>query len=250
MTFKTALPLLFLAAAANLGAEPMRLRIGAATTEGTVRFTLGAPAPAGATSGDPVAEAPETATFEVPITAGTSATAKAEAIRTAVAAHPSGQWDALVSGTSLKFLYLAELAWVEVVAVTEVSDTTGAGTQLATRGSAVDINIHVSLDAVATGVDATGAQSFFTVSLTDTLAWTHAIQPGESVTSLIDALQAFIEGQGSEGVLVVRESANSLSVKLFYTESHVNWQLTDTGLQPSLWGKAAKVEHGAGLIDR
>jgi hypothetical protein len=251
MTFqKAVLPLVFLASAATLGAEPVRLRMGAATTDGTVRFTLSAPT-AEATSEDPVvAGSPETATFEVAVAAGASATAKAELVRKAVAADPSGRWSAVVSGASLKFLYLAGEEWVEVQAVTRVSDTTGGGTQLSLRGNAVDINIHVSLDAVATGVDATGAQSFFTVSLTDTLTWTRAIQPGEGVVSLIDALQAFIEAQGSEGVLVVRESANSLSVKLFYTESQVNWQLTDTGLQESLWGRATGFINNAGLIDR
>jgi hypothetical protein len=252
MTSLKALPLVFLASAVTLGAEPIRLRVGAATTDGVVRFTLSAAAPASqAASGGPVlAETPETATFEVPVAPGTSATAKANLIRTAVAAEPSGGWSAIVSGASLKFLHLEEETWVEVVSVTDVSDTTGGGTQLSIRGNAVDINIHVSLDAVATGVDAAGAQSFFTVTLTDTLTWTHAIQPGEGVASLLDALQAFIEQQGSEGVLVVRESANSLSVKLFYTESQVSWQLTDTGLQPSLWGRATGYIHNAGLIDR
>jgi hypothetical protein len=252
MTSLKALPLVFLASAVTLGAEPIRLRVGAATTDGMVRFTLSAAAAASqAPSGGPVlAETPETATFEVPVAPGMSATAKANLIRAAVAAEPSERWSAMVSGASLKFLHLEEETWVEVVAVTDVSDTTGGGTQLSIRGNAVDINIHVSLDAVATGVDAAGAQSFFTVTLTDTLAWTHAIKPGEGVASLLDALQAFIEQQGSEGVLVVRESENSLSVKLFYTESQVSWQLTDTGLQPSLWGRATGYIHNAGLIDR
>jgi len=88
------------------------------------------------------------------------------------------------------------------------------------------------------------------VSLTDTLAWTHAIQTGASATILLDALQAFIEAQGSEGVQVVRDSPSGLSIQLFYTESQVNWQLTDTGLQAGVHGKARRFEHDAGLIDR
>lgn len=249
MTFQKALPLVFMASAATLGAEPIRLRIGAATTDGSVRFTLSAPAPAGEAEPSP-GEEPETVSFDVPIAAGTPASEKAEAIRAAVAADPSGRWSAHVSGAALEFQYLSGEVWVDVEALTDLSDTTGGGTQLATRGSAVAIQIHVNPDAVATGVDATGAPSFFTVSLTDTLAWTHAIQPGETVTILLDALQAFIEAQGSEGVQVVRDSPNGLSIQLFYAESQVNWQLTDTGLQPGTWGKAHRFDHDAGLIDR
>ena len=73
MTSLKALPLVFLASAVTLGAEPIRLRVGAATTEGMVRFTLSAAPPAsqGASGGPVLAETPETATFEVPVAPGT-----------------------------------------------------------------------------------------------------------------------------------------------------------------------------------
>ncbi len=249
MTFKKALPLVLLASATTLGAEPLRLRIGAATTDGSVAFTLGAPAEQTNEVPSP-GEAPETASFEVAFAAGTPASVKAETIRQAVVADPSGHWSAQVAGAGLKFQYLAGENWVDVEGVTDLSDTTGGGTQLSTRGSAVAIQIRVNPDAVATGVDATGAQSFFTVSLTDTLSWTHAIQPGENVAALLDALQAFVAAQGSEGVLVVRDTPSGLTIKLFYTESEANWQLTDTGLLAGLLSKASKYERSAGLIDR
>ncbi|HKC12567.1 MAG TPA: hypothetical protein VKI41_11095, partial [Vicinamibacteria bacterium] len=97
--------------------------------------------------------------------------------------------------------------------------------------------------AVASGMNAMGNPSFITVSLTDTLTWTYAVQPGDTAQSILDLLQAYLATKGGAGVTVTRPSLTTIAIKLQYNISSLNWNLTDTGL-------LALSPTVAGVIDR
>ncbi len=224
---------LFLTATAPLASsEALKMSVGTADVTGIVRVTLGAGA--------------ETLQVEVPLEAMT-ASEKAVALSAAVAAQdPSGTWRAVASGAALTFEHSVDGVWQDVDSITEISDTTGAGTRLAKEGSVVKFKLSLDEDAVASGVDENGNPSFITVSVTDTLAWTHPIQAGETAGQIVDQLYAFLLDQAGSGVQVTRLSPTSIEIELAYESSSLNWQITDTALKPRAKGGAKD----AGVIDR
>lgn len=214
-------------------AEGLKLSVGPADVEGVVRFTLNAHE--------------EALTVEV-AAAAMSATDKASAMRDAVAAQdPSAAWRADATGTSLTFEHLVGEEWQPIDTISDISDTTGGGAQLTSLGAAVAFNLNIAEDAIATGLDADGKPAFITVSVTDTLTWTHAISAGDTPEQLMDLFQAFLQDQAGEGVLLARPTATAIAVQLAYETSALNWQVTDTGLKP---GAKAGGTTDAGVIDR
>jgi hypothetical protein len=129
--------------------------------------------------------------------------------------------------------------------ITGISDTTGAGTRLASSGNAM-FQLDLAVDAVASGLDSAGNPAFMTVSLTDTLAWTHAVLAGETAQQIMDQFSAFLLDEGGVGVQVSRTSAAGIGIQLDYDTSSLNWQITDTGLTP--YAKGGGMD--AGVIDR
>jgi hypothetical protein len=95
-----------------------------------------------------------------------------------------------------------------------------------------------------------GEPSFITVSVTDTLTWTQALQGGETAQTLLDTFEAFLAAEAGEGVEVVRTSLSTLTVVLHYEESHLNWQVTDLGLESSAMGEGVRLDDQAMLIRR
>jgi hypothetical protein len=210
---------------------PLKLKVGDATAFGAVGFTLMT-----TSNGD---------TLRVDLAVGPMmASDKAIALKQAVAAlDPWGTWQAVTSGAELTFQHLGAGTWQTVDSISNITDTTGGGTVLETLGAAVDFNIGIDPAAVASGMNAMGNPSFITVSLTDTLTWTYAVQPGDSAQSILDLLQAFLVAQGGAGVTVSRPSLTTIAIKLQYNISSFNWNLTDTGL-------LALSPTVAGVIDR
>ena len=225
-----------LSLAVTAGADPMYLKVGAAKTDGTVSFTL---------HYTPTGESYAVQAY-VPLSVD-----KAQTVAAAVAAaDPTGTWQGTASGTQLSFQHLVDGVWGAVDTITDLVDTTGAGSKLSTTGNVVDFVLNIAPDASATGVDATDAPSFVSVSLTDTLTWTQAIQPGQTAADLLDGFQAFLQSEAGEGVLVTRLSPNELKATLLYDSSQMNWEITDTGLQPAAKGAGVSTDQPAGLIDR
>jgi hypothetical protein len=219
--------------------EAVELKLGPAHVAGIVSFTLGT-----SINGDSVA-------VEALVPEGMGASPKAEVVAAAVAnSDPTGSWQASGSGGTLTFRHLIGEAWEKVDLITNITDTTGSGTKLKSSDTAVAFTLTMDETAVAVGYDAMGDPSFITVSVTDTLAWTQALQGGETPQALLDTFQAFLAAEAGEGVEVVRDSASSLTLVLYYEESHVNWQVTDLGLEAGTKGEAVPLDDGASLIRR
>jgi hypothetical protein len=210
---------------------PLKLKVGDATAFGAVGFTLMT-----TSNGD---------NLRVDLAVGPMmASDKAIALQKAVAAlDPWGTWKAVASAAELTFQHLVAGTWQTVDSISNISDTTGGGTLLETLGAVVDFNIGIDPTAVASGMNAMGNPSFVTVSLTDTLTWTYAVQPGDTAQTVLDGLQAFLMAQGGAGVTVSRPSLTTIAIRLQYNISSLTWNLTDTGL-------LALSPTVAGVIDR
>jgi hypothetical protein len=210
---------------------PLKLKVGDATVVGTVGFTLMT-----TSNGD---------SLRVDLALGPMmASDKAIAVLNAVSAQDfSGTWSAVASAAELTFQHQIAGTWQTVDSISNITDTTGGGTLLETQGTAVDFNIGIDPAAFASGLNAMGNPSFITVSLTDTLTWTYAVQPGDTAQSILDGLQAFLVARGGAGVTVSRPSLTTIAIKLQYNISSLNWNLTDTGL-------LALAPTVAGVIDR
>lgn len=174
-----------------------------------------------------------------------SAQEKSSALAQAVADDPSGAWRAVLDGASLTFQHLVDGEWRDVDAVRDVSDGTGSGTQLSTEGTVPQFTLELPADVPASGLDALGKPALFTVTVTDTLTFTHALQAGETAEQVFDQLQAFLLEEAGAGVEVARPGPASLVLGLAYAEASFNWQLTDTALRPKASG-----ESDAGVIHR
>jgi hypothetical protein len=213
--------------------EDLKLKMGAAASDGVVGFTLSSQG--------------ETLEVEVAVSP-MSASAKATAVSDAVAAQDStGTWSVEASGTSLTFKHLVDGVWVDVEAISDVQDTTGGGTQVKTEGGALVFNLKMGPETTASGVDASGKPAFITISLTSSLVWTHAIQAGDTPQGILDLFAAFLADQSEEAVEVVRENPSVMILKQQDAESalSINWQVTDTGLLAGVQGSA-----DLGVIDR
>jgi len=213
-------------------ADAVKLKVGAAATSGALGFTL--------TSDG------ESSHFEVALDP-MAAPAKAATVQGAVAAlDASGTWRASASGAALTFEHLVNGDWTKVDAISAIQDTTGAGSQLVTKGGALVVNLHMNPNAVASGLDATGAPSFITISVTNSLAWTRAVQAGDTSQTVLDLFAAFLAEQ-AEDTLVVDHQTPSVIV-LRQTGSgetlSLSWQITDTGLLAGAEGSAL------GVVDR
>jgi hypothetical protein len=225
---------LFLMAVAPVALpEALKMSVGTAQVAGSVRFTLA--------SGE--------ATLDVEVALEPmSAADKAAALSAAVAAQdPSGTWRGVATGAALTFEHAVEGVFSSVDSVSDISDTTGSGTGLAKNdGDSVKFKLAVDEDAVASGVDAGGNPSFITVSVTDTLTWTHPIPAGETAGNIVDLLYAYLLEQGGSGVQVTRTAATSIEIQLSYDSASLSWQITDTALKPKAKGSGKD----AGVIDR
>ena len=225
--------------AADEGTTPVELKVGPAHAAGIVSFVLGL-----SSNGDSLS-------VEAVVGEAMDASSKGALVAEAVAnADPTGGWQASNNAGRLTFVHLVGEAWANVDLITGFSDTTGSGTKVKSSDTAVAFTIAMDEAAAAVGYDGMGEPSFITVTVTDTLTWTRALQGGETPEVLLDAFQAFLAAEAGEGVSVTRNSASSLTVLLHYEDSQVNWQATDLGLESSLKGEAARVDDGAMLIRR
>lgn len=247
---KTIVSLLVLAATAAVAqADPLKVKIGAASNQGDLSFTLSMPAPEGS---DVDAESVNVTVY---IDDVMTAQNKVLAIHEAVAnAGEPGTWRAVSAegATSMSFEHLVGDTWTAVDSITGLVDTTGAGTQLQTANQVVDFSLDINPDAVAMGTDANGGPSFTTVSVTNTLTFTRANQPGDTAEVLVGAFEAFLVEQQAEGVTVERTGATSLKITLDGTStSALNLQVTDVGLLSNATASAQINPEAAGqVIDR
>lgn len=237
-------------------AAPLQLQVGAASQAGTVSFTLSATT----NSLDPLSGAmvstTDSAQISVPVDGPLAASDKAALVAQAVAnAGVYGTWRAvLVSSTVLAFEHMVGSLWVPVDTIANLVDTTGSGTLLATPEHVVAFSLNIDPSAVAVGFDAQGLPSFFTVSVTNTLTFTQAVQPGDTAAVLVGEFRAFLAAQQAAGVQVILTGPTSLSVTLQgATGAAFTWQLTDLGLSPAATATAVVAPstiNNAGLIDR
>jgi hypothetical protein len=226
---KTIVSLLVLAATAVVAqADPLKVKIGAASSQGEVSFTLSVAPPQGSMLGG------ESVDVTAHINGATSAQNKVVAIANAVDnAGASGTWRAVsaVGSTSMTFEHLVGETWKAVDSITNLVDSTGAGTQIQTTSNAVDFKLEINPAAVAVGANAQGGPSFTTVAVTNTLTFTRANQPGDTAETVVSAFENFLLEQEAEGVTVERTSATSLKITLDATStSALNLQVTDIGL--------------------
>ena len=219
---------------------PVELKVGPAHVPGFVSFTL-------ATSSNGESVSVETVVDSAPLSAADKGALVAAAVG---AADPTGSWQASGEAGTLTFYHLVGESWERVDVVSNYTDTTGAGTKLVSANTVVAFTLTMDEAAAAVGYDAMGEPSYITVSVTDTLAWTRALQGGETPAALLDAFEAFLVAEAGEGVSVVRNSAASLTVVLRYEVSAINWQVTDLGLESTSQGEAARLDAGATLIRR
>jgi hypothetical protein len=133
---KTIVSLLVLAAAAAVAqADPLKVKIGAASTQGEVSFTLSVAPPQGSMLGG------ESVDVTAYINGATSAQSKVAAIANAVGnAGASGMWRAVsaAGSTLVTFEHLVGETWTAVDSITNLVDSTGAGTQIQTTNNVVD----------------------------------------------------------------------------------------------------------------
>ena len=225
--------MVLVASVAVAQAEPLKLKTGAGSGPGQVSFTLSATT----TSVDPLSGATVGSTESVDVVAyaegALTASAKAALISQAVEnSGEYGTWRTVpVSATVLSFEHLVGDAWVPAGSISSLLDATGSGTQLYTSDHVVAFSLDIDPFAAATGFDEQGLPSFLTVSVTNSLTFTRAVQPGDTADVLVSEFQAFLVAQQAEGVQVTRTGPNSLSVELQGTSGGaLNWQVTDVGL--------------------
>ncbi len=231
MKLKT-LPFLLTLVALALPAQgqPLELKVGRADVAGEVNLAL--------------VQGEASLVLSVPLEP-MSAQQKSAALAQAVANDPSGVWRAVADGASITFQHLTDGEWQDVDAVREVSDGTGSGTQLSAAGTLSRFTIELPADVAASGLDALGKPAVFTVTMTDTLTFTHALQAGETAEQVFDQLQAFLLEEAGAGVEVTRPGPASLVLGLSYAQAAFNWQVNDTALRPKASG-----ETDAGVIHR
>jgi hypothetical protein len=245
---KTIVSLLVLAAtAAAAQADPLKVKVGAASNQGEVSFTLSVSASEGYDG--------ESVNVAVSIADVMTAQDKVGTITHAVAnAEPAGAWRtvSVAGATSMSFEHLVGDTWAAVDSVTNLVDTTGAGTQLQTRNQVVDFSLDIHPEAVAAGTNAQGLPSFTSVSVTNTLTFTRANQAGDTAETLVGAFEAFLIDQQPEGVTVERTGAASLKITLDGTStSALNLQVTDVGFLNNATAGARVSPAGSGqVIDR
>ncbi len=227
------LMMVLVASAAAAQAEPLKLTIGAGSGPGEVSFTLSATT----TSVDPLLGASVSSAESVPVVAyvdgALTASAKATLISGAVAGSGAyGTWRAVpVSATVLSFEHLMGAVWAPVTSINNLVDTTGSGTQLYTNAEVVAFSLDIDPFAIGSGFDDQWNPSFVTISVTNSLTFTRAVQPGDTADVLVSEFEAFLVGQQAQGVQVTRTSPTSLSIQLAGTSgAALNWQVTDTGL--------------------
>lgn len=211
------------ASAAVAQADPLKLKVGAATNGGSVSFTLAAKG----------SSEVESVVVSVDFPNAVSPQDKAALIRDAVAqAGVVGTWRAAASATvAMTFEHLVDGNWKPVDQVINLVDTTGSGTSLQTKDQAVNFSLDIDPYASASGYDMEGGPSFLTIAVTNTMTFTRAIQPGESAESLVAQFEAFLVEQEAEGVVVQRTGATSLRIRMDGSSSAaLNWQVTDSGL--------------------
>lgn len=237
-------------------AAPLQLQVGAGSQAGTVSFTMSATT----NSVDPLTGATLSTTDSAAVTVYAdgplAASDKAGLIAQAVGnAGEYGTWRAVsVSSTVLAFEHLVGNLWVPVDTIASLVDTTGSGTLLTTPEHVVAFSLNIDPSAVAVGFDAQGLPSYLTVSVTNTLTFTQAVQPGDTAAVLVSEFQAFLAAQQVAGMQVILTSPTSLSVTLQGAAGAAfTWQLTDLGLSPAATATAAVAPStiiNAGLIDR
>jgi hypothetical protein len=247
---KTIIGLMVLAATAAVAqAEPLKIKTGAALNPGDVSFTLSVtPSQGSDVDGASV-------NVGAAISGAMSAQEKVAAITDAVgAAGEPGTWRVVsaVGASAMSFEHLVGDTWTAVDSVTGLLDTTGAGTQLQTKNQVVDFNLNIHPDAVAAGVDAQGLPSFTTLSVTNTLTFTRANQPGDTAEALVAAFEAFLVEQQAEGVTVERTGPTSLKISLDGSStSAISLQVTDAGFLDKATAGATVLPAAFGqVIDR
>jgi len=220
----TVVAVMVLAASAVVAqADPLKLKVGAASNGGSVSFTLAAKGDSGV----------ESVVVSVDFPSAVTAQDKAAVIRDAVAnAGVAGTWRTGSSATvAMTFEHLVEGEWKPVDQIINLVDTTGSGTSLQTKDQAVDFSLDIDPYASASGYDLEGGPSFLTIAVTNTLTFTRAVEPGESAESLVAQFEAFLAEQEAEGVVVERTGPTSLRISLDGSSSAaLNWQITDSGL--------------------
>ena len=234
------LMLVLAASVTSAQAGGLVLKIGAALNDGSVSFALSM------NSGDSVQ-------ISVPFVAGASPADKSAAIADAVAnAYVVGTWRAVPAtvGVALSFQHLVVDQWVDVDSIIGLVDTTGGGTQIQTLGLIVDFTLDLDPAAVATGFDLQGGPSFITISVTNTLAFTRMIQPGDTAQTLVDQFEAFMAAQAAEGVSLTRIGPTTVTIRLASASPALSWQVTDTGLMPLATGSGLIIAPLASLIER
>jgi len=243
------LMMVLVASVAVAQAEPLKLKTGTGSGPGQVSFTLSATT----TSVDPLSgdTVSSTESADVVAYADGALTASAKAALVAQAVESSGEygtWRAVpVSATVLAFEHLVGDAWVPSGSISSLLDTTGSGTQLYTSDPLVAFSLDIDPFASATGFDEQGLPSFLTVSVTNSLTFTRAVQAGDTAEVLVNEFQAFLVAQQAEGVQVTRTGPTGLSVKLQGTTgAALNWQVTDTGL---FQGATAGAVVGPSILD-
>jgi len=241
--------MVLVASVAVAQAEPLKLKTGAGSGPGQVSFTLSATT----TSVDPLSGATVSSTESADVVAyaevALTASAKAALVSQAVEnAGEFGTWRAVpVSATVVAFEHLVGDGWVPAGSISSLLDTTGSGTQLYTSDQLVAFSLDIDPFAAATGFDEQGLPSFLTVSVTNSLTFTRAVQAGDTAEVLVNEFQAFLVAQQAEGVQVTRTGPTSLSVKLQGTSgAALNCQVTDTGLSQ---GATAGAVVGPSILD-
>ena len=106
-------------AASGASVPAVELKVGPAHVSGFVSFVLST-----SVNGDTVSI--EAVVDQAPL----GASEKAEVVAAAVAAEPSGSWRAAGDGGRLSFQHLVDDTWENVDLVSNLTDTTGAGTKL------------------------------------------------------------------------------------------------------------------------
>jgi hypothetical protein len=248
--------MVLVASVAVAQAEPLKLKIGDGSTPGQVSFTLSATTTSvDPLSGDTVSStesADVVAYAEGALTAADKAAIIAQAVENA---GEYGTWRAVpVLTTVLAFEHMVGDAWVPAGSISNLLDTTGSGTQLYTSDQVVAFSLDIDPNAVAVGFDEQGLPSFLTVSVTNSLTFTRAVQPGDTAEVLVSEFEAFLVAQEAEGVQVTRTGPTSLSVQLEGTSgAALNWQVTDIGLLQAATAGAVVAPStilDAGLIER
>ncbi len=221
------------ASAAVAQAEPLKLMVGSGSGPGDVSFTMSVTTTSSSLLGYTV-NTTESVPVAIYVPGALSAAEKAVLISDAVAsAYPAGTWRAVPVPDMvavLTFEHLVGNVWMSVDSISNLVDATGSGTLIYTAGQAVGFSLGIDPMAVATGFDIDGLPSFLTISVTNSLSYTRAVQPGDTAEILVNDFQSFLVAQAASGVQVTRTSPTSLNILVTGTATAaLSWQVTDTG---------------------